>query len=139
MKYYNFVCIILIYINRFREGLSTMGILEAMRKHPDSFQSAFRSMPIILTADILAGVFAIQRSDAGSNKWEKEGQILALWMDYVQDSEGIARIKTHRFIVIMLLHKYIFYVLRTKLCCRALQYSILCNWMFIYPTFRVPP
>uniref|UniRef100_A0A3P8RJW6 HECT domain-containing protein n=1 Tax=Amphiprion percula TaxID=161767 RepID=A0A3P8RJW6_AMPPE len=62
---------------RFREGLKTLGVLEKIQKHPDSFRPLFCYEPSPLTADQLDDLFAIRLSPEGSNKRVVEEKILA--------------------------------------------------------------
>uniref|UniRef100_A0A3P8S9T1 HECT domain-containing protein n=1 Tax=Amphiprion percula TaxID=161767 RepID=A0A3P8S9T1_AMPPE len=62
---------------RFHEGLKTLGVLEKIQKHPDSFRPLFCYEPSPLTADQLDDLFAIRLSPEGSNKRVVEEKILA--------------------------------------------------------------
>ena len=87
----------------------------------------------MLTADSLVIVFGTQMSEASSNKWEKEGQIIALWMDYVQDSEG----RTHKILSFYCHIELIFFMFKKATLPQTLKYSIICNWMYSHSSFRV--
>ncbi|XP_051814807.1 G2/M phase-specific E3 ubiquitin-protein ligase-like [Acanthochromis polyacanthus] len=72
---------------RFREGLKTLGVLDAMRIQPDSFRPLMCHEPSPLTADAMDQLFHIRLSAVGSNKRMAEERIVAFWRDYLQDVE----------------------------------------------------
>ncbi|XP_056437117.1 uncharacterized protein LOC130374401 isoform X2 [Gadus chalcogrammus] len=73
---------------RFCEGLKTLGVLEKIREHPDSFRPLFCFQPNILTADQVEDLFTIHLSPKGSNNRIAEERVVAFWRDYLQDAEG---------------------------------------------------
>ncbi|XP_074535571.1 G2/M phase-specific E3 ubiquitin-protein ligase-like [Halichoeres trimaculatus] len=73
---------------RFHEGLKTLGVLEKIQKHPDSFRPLFCYEPTTLTADQLDDLFTIRLSPEGSNKRVVEEVVIPFWRDYLQDAEG---------------------------------------------------
>ncbi|XP_073672791.1 uncharacterized protein [Garra rufa] len=74
-------------LERLKEGLRTLGLLEAVVKHKDAFRPLFCSPPQPLTADALDHLFDIRYSTAGSNKRAEENTIVAFWRDYLLDAE----------------------------------------------------
>ena len=74
--------------NRFCEGLKTLGVLDQIRQHPDSFQPLFCHEPKTLTADRVDDLFSIRLSPEGSNKRAAEEMVVTFWRDYLQDAEG---------------------------------------------------
>ncbi|XP_059201469.1 uncharacterized protein LOC131981267 isoform X1 [Centropristis striata] len=72
---------------RFREGLKTLGVLEKIQKHPDSFRPLFCFEPSTLTADQVDDLFNIRLSPEGSNKRVAEEVVITYWRDYLQDAE----------------------------------------------------
>uniref|UniRef100_A0A3Q0R9L2 HECT domain-containing protein n=1 Tax=Amphilophus citrinellus TaxID=61819 RepID=A0A3Q0R9L2_AMPCI len=59
--------------HRFCEGLKTLGVLEKIRSHPESFRPLFCYEPRTLTADQVDDLFSIHLSPEGSNKRAEEG------------------------------------------------------------------
>ncbi|XP_076148922.1 G2/M phase-specific E3 ubiquitin-protein ligase-like [Alosa pseudoharengus] len=72
---------------RFREGMKTLGALDAIRMHPDAFRPLFCHEPSPLTADVLEQLFEIRLSAVGSNKRRAEECVVAFWRDYLLDVE----------------------------------------------------
>ncbi|KAG7470308.1 G2 M phase-specific E3 ubiquitin-protein ligase-like [Solea senegalensis] len=60
---------------KFREGLKTLGVLEKMQEHPDSFRPLFCYEPSTLTAD-----------QKGATRVAEE-VVITFWRDYLQDAE----------------------------------------------------
>uniref|UniRef100_A0A8C7WXR4 HECT domain-containing protein n=1 Tax=Oryzias sinensis TaxID=183150 RepID=A0A8C7WXR4_9TELE len=63
--------------HRFCEGLTTLGVLQKIRSHPDSFRPLFCYQPCVMTADQMENLFSIRLSPEGSNKRAAEETILA--------------------------------------------------------------
>ncbi|XP_029998120.1 G2/M phase-specific E3 ubiquitin-protein ligase-like [Sphaeramia orbicularis] len=72
---------------RFCEGLKTLGVLEKIQRHPDSFRPLFCFEPSPLTADLMDDLFSIHLSPEGSNKRVAEEMVVTFWRDYLQDAE----------------------------------------------------
>uniref|UniRef100_A0A3P9CSX9 HECT domain-containing protein n=1 Tax=Maylandia zebra TaxID=106582 RepID=A0A3P9CSX9_9CICH len=72
---------------RFCEGLKTLGVLEKMRRHPDSFRPLFCYEPHMLTADQVDDLFNIHLSPERSNRRAAEETVVTFWRDYLQDAE----------------------------------------------------
>uniref|UniRef100_A0A3Q2WT12 HECT domain-containing protein n=1 Tax=Haplochromis burtoni TaxID=8153 RepID=A0A3Q2WT12_HAPBU len=72
---------------RFCEGLKTLGVLDKMRRHPDSFRPLFCYEPHMLTADQVDDLFNIHLSPEGSNRRAAEEMVVTFWRDYLQDAE----------------------------------------------------
>ncbi|XP_039673264.1 G2/M phase-specific E3 ubiquitin-protein ligase-like [Perca fluviatilis] len=68
-------------LQRFREGMKTLGVLDAIRMHPDAFRLLFCHEPSPLTADVL------ELSAVGRNKRRAEECVVAFWRDYLLDVE----------------------------------------------------
>lgn len=81
---YNVIC-------RFKDGLSSLGVLQAVRKSPTVFEEVFCSKPPQLTAQFVENMFSPSLSVVGSSNRTKENQVLAWWMDYLIDVEGWKR------------------------------------------------
>jgi len=73
---------------RFCEGLKTLGVLEKIKRHPDSFRPLFSYEASTLTADQVDDLFSIRLSPEGSNKRAAEERVVTFWRDYLQDAEG---------------------------------------------------
>lgn len=74
-------------LKRFREGLKTLGVLDAIQRHPDSFRPLMCHEPSPLTADMIDHLFHIRLSVVGSNKRRAEEVVVPFWRDYLQDVE----------------------------------------------------
>ncbi|KAJ8015789.1 hypothetical protein DPEC_G00029790 [Dallia pectoralis] len=72
---------------RFQDGMKTLGVLDAIRMHPDAFRPLFCHEPTPRTADILEQLFEIRLSEVGSNKRRAEECVVAFWRDYLLDVE----------------------------------------------------
>ena len=77
------------YCHRFRDGLKTLGVLEQIQNHPESFSPVMCYNPRPLTADQVDGLFHIRWSEEGSNQKREERTVVAFWRDYLQDVEGM--------------------------------------------------
>ncbi|XP_038158564.1 G2/M phase-specific E3 ubiquitin-protein ligase-like isoform X2 [Cyprinodon tularosa] len=73
---------------RFAEGLKTLGVLDAVKQHPNSFRSLFCHEPQQLTADMMDDLFTLRLASKGSNRRRVEETVIPLWRDYLQDAEG---------------------------------------------------
>ena len=73
---------------RFKDGLSVLGLLEAVKQHPTLFKPLLCFTPEALTADIVANLFQPTMSEPGSNRRTSENVIYSFWLDYLKDSEG---------------------------------------------------
>ncbi|MED6240596.1 hypothetical protein ATANTOWER_024092, partial [Ataeniobius toweri] len=73
---------------RFEEGLKTLGVLNAVKQHPDSFRSLFCREPQRLTADMMDDLSPPRLAPKGSNQRRAEDAVIPLWRDYLQDAEG---------------------------------------------------
>ncbi|KAK0153676.1 G2/M phase-specific E3 ubiquitin-protein ligase [Merluccius polli] len=80
---------------RFLEGLKTLGILEKIINHPESFRPLFCYQPHPLTAEAMDDLFKICLSPQGSNKRIAEEVVVPFWRDYLQDAqdEGPAKLQ----------------------------------------------
>ena len=72
----------------FTKGLQALGVLEAMRNHPDVFHDAFCYTPEVLTASSFEALFPeVTRQCEGSNRRLVENLVLSHWRDFLQDTE----------------------------------------------------
>ena len=63
-------------LERLKDGLSVLGILQAVVDHPDLFRSAYCYVPETLTVDIRSSLFKnTSRTDAGSNAHATESLV----------------------------------------------------------------
>ena len=74
-------------LESFREGLSALGVLEAVKTYPNSFRPLFCDVPEKLTAEKMEQLFRPNRSPIGSSKALIESLVLSRWSDYLQDIE----------------------------------------------------
>ncbi|CAL8306913.1 unnamed protein product [Merluccius merluccius] len=72
---------------RFKEGMKTLGVLDAIRMHPVAFRPLMCHEPSPLTADVLENLFVIRLSAVGSNRRRAEECVVPFWRDYLMDIE----------------------------------------------------
>ncbi|XP_072574531.1 uncharacterized protein [Paramormyrops kingsleyae] len=72
---------------RFCDGLRTLGVLNKIQAHPESFRPLLCWTPLTLTADLLDDLFTIRLSPIGSNRRHAEEIIVPFWRDYITDAE----------------------------------------------------
>ncbi|KAL7375259.1 hypothetical protein ABVT39_014430 [Epinephelus coioides] len=73
---------------RFRDGLRTLGVLDKIQAHPESFYPLLCWSPTTLTADVVDSLFTIRLSPVGSNRRRAEEVVVPFWRDYLTDAEG---------------------------------------------------
>ncbi|XP_039866137.1 G2/M phase-specific E3 ubiquitin-protein ligase-like isoform X1 [Simochromis diagramma] len=74
-------------IQRFKDGLATLGVIHALQQHPLLFQPFMCSRPEPLTSDFLEDMFAVVLSEPGSSRRQEETRVLGFWRDYLIDAE----------------------------------------------------
>lgn len=74
-------------LERFKTGLSVLGVLEAMAAHYERFKEVFCFSVLSLNADLFGCLFTIQYSEEGSNNRGVESVVLSHWNDFLQDVE----------------------------------------------------
>ena len=62
---------------RFKAGLSTLGVLGAMTEHYEKFKEVFCYSNVQLTADLFDCLFTVNYSDEGSNNRQRESLVLS--------------------------------------------------------------
>ena len=72
-------------LERFKEGLSVLGVLQSITENPEAFRPVFCFSPQIIDCDLFSLLFIIIRSEKGSNVYQKESLVLSYWSDYLQD------------------------------------------------------
>ncbi|KAA8585582.1 hypothetical protein FQN60_004276, partial [Etheostoma spectabile] len=72
---------------RFRDGLTSLGVLDAIQKYPLQIKSLFVKPEKSLTAADVENLLQISHSERGSNAFREECRTLAFWQDYLQDAE----------------------------------------------------
>ena len=78
-------------IEMFKEGLTTLGILECIQKHPVAFKQIFCNFEKELTSEDIDQTFVPQLDEPGSNRRIKQETAVMNWRDYLQNCEGIIR------------------------------------------------
>jgi len=74
---------------RFKEGLSTLGVLEAVQNNAEAMREAFVFSPALLDACTLETILPITKwSTTGSNRYNKEKRTQSHWRDFLVDLEG---------------------------------------------------
>ena len=74
-------------LEQFKQGLSDLGVLEAIINNPNVFTVAFCYVPVELQAKAFNDMFTVLYSEQGSNKRAAENVILSYWQDFLQDVE----------------------------------------------------
>lgn len=72
---------------RFRDGLRSLGVLDAPQRDPLQLRSLFVKSEKASTANDVENLFQIIHSERGSNAFQHECRTLAFWQDYLQDAE----------------------------------------------------
>ena len=67
---------------RFKAGLSELGVLRAMIENYENFKEVFCYSKVTLTAELFGCLFSVHYSDAGSNNRQVEGLVLSRWNDF---------------------------------------------------------
>ena len=76
-------------INDMREGLETLGVLQAIQRNPEKFRELFiKEYLPKLDAEIVDLLFVPKLAEEGSNKRASQEQAIVYWRDYLQDCMG---------------------------------------------------
>lgn len=78
-------------IEMFKEGLTTLGLLECIQKHTVTFKKIFCNHKKVLTPQDIDQTFVPQFDDVGSNRRMKQETAVMNWRDYLHNSEGNQR------------------------------------------------
>ena len=71
----------------FKEGLSTLGVLESMLKHPSVIREAFCFKPETFSTIHFDSSFTVKRECEGSNRREVENLVLSHWRDLYETAK----------------------------------------------------
>lgn len=80
--------IVCLWFGRFKDGLSTLGVMDAMMVYPEAFRPVFCVGHDPVTAAIIDQLFKPVLSEDGSNKRAIESVILTWWKDFILDLAG---------------------------------------------------
>ena len=73
----------------FKGGLQTLGVLEAIKNHPERFRDVFTKENLKpLDAATVDALFSIELAEVGSNARAKQELAIINWRDYLQDCES---------------------------------------------------
>ncbi|XP_051774828.1 G2/M phase-specific E3 ubiquitin-protein ligase-like [Erpetoichthys calabaricus] len=75
-------------IERFKDGLSTLNVLQKIIESPSAFEPYLCFSTQSLSSELIESIFRVEFSVAGSNKRREEGRIASYWADYLLDIEG---------------------------------------------------
>lgn len=76
-------------LTQFMEGLDALGIIQFVRRHPNTLKSLFAYNSIAeVTSEYLSELFRPNMSPQGHNQREDEETVLLNWNDYLQDIAG---------------------------------------------------
>lgn len=73
---------------RFKEGLNTLKLAEAIQAQPAQFKGLFLENTQQLSAADLINLFQPVLSTAGSSRRQEENRVLCYWRDLLIDIEG---------------------------------------------------
>ena len=71
------------------EGLSTQGVLEAIRRYPELMEPVFTLGGAKVTLDAPKQLADVNWSEVASNRYNAELETYAAWLDYLEVVEGI--------------------------------------------------
>uniref|UniRef100_A0A3Q1EK95 HECT domain-containing protein n=1 Tax=Acanthochromis polyacanthus TaxID=80966 RepID=A0A3Q1EK95_9TELE len=77
-------------IQRFKDGLSTQGVIYALEQHASVFRPFMCSSVKKLTSATLEDIFEVQLSEKGSTRRQEETRALGFWRDYLLETEGLS-------------------------------------------------
>ncbi|KAL3967315.1 M-phase phosphoprotein 8 [Sarotherodon galilaeus] len=72
---------------RFRDGLRSLGVLDALQTYPLQMKCLFVKAGMALRVTDMENLFQIIHSERGSNAFQDECRTLAFWQDYLQEAE----------------------------------------------------
>lgn len=75
-------------IEKFKEGLCTLGVLALLKQQPSLFRQYFCHLPMSLTALTIDNIFLPNYSEEGCRMRDREELVMMHWRDYLQDCEG---------------------------------------------------
>ena len=76
-----------------KKGLETLGVLEAIQKHPEQFRELFTTENIRpLDAATVDAIFNIDYDEQGSIRRASQELAIIHWRDYLQDCESMFEI-----------------------------------------------
>ena len=76
-----------------KKGLETLGVLEAIQKHPEQFRELFTTENIRpLDAATVDAIFNIDYDEQGSIRRASQELAIIHWRDYLQDCESMFKI-----------------------------------------------
>ena len=87
--------VLVVLLCSFKQGLAALGVLDAMKAHPDVFQHLMCSRSESLTAETVEAMFAPQLSTPGSNRRTQENLVYAWWLDMLEDIKGTLLVTMH--------------------------------------------
>ena len=80
-------------IEKFKDGLRTLDVLDLLMRVPSLFHPYFCYGPTALTAGDIDSIFIPKFSEEGCRIREREELIIMHWRDYLQDCEGTSRVR----------------------------------------------
>jgi hypothetical protein len=80
-----------VILHRWKGGLETLGVLQAIVKNPDVLEEAFVYSAKPLDATSVDNLFSVSFSEKGGNKYTLEKKAHSHWLDFLQDAEGTRR------------------------------------------------
>ncbi|KAI7810447.1 putative G2/M phase-specific E3 ubiquitin-protein ligase-like [Triplophysa rosa] len=84
---------------QFMEGLSTLGLAEAIQSYPAHFRSLFVENTQQLSAENLINLFHPVLSSVGSSRRREESRVLCYWRDWLIDIEECANVKLEDILI----------------------------------------
>ncbi|XP_039600856.1 G2/M phase-specific E3 ubiquitin-protein ligase-like [Polypterus senegalus] len=82
------------YIVRFKDGLSTLNLLEKLKQYPGVFVNCMCFSQSKINAEATENIFKINFSEAGNSWRHEEGRTAVYWADYLLDIEASDKTST---------------------------------------------
>jgi hypothetical protein len=116
-------------MHRFKTGLSTLGVLDAMKAHTVLFKSLLCYNQQTVTPEMLEALFEPVLSPPGSNKRHLENRTTAWWNDFILHVDGRLLIFT---VIIFIVLVYLFHTSTTWMVSHSYSYTIVVPLRHIY-------
>lgn len=78
---------------RLAEGLSCMGLLEAVQQHPEVLKRVFVGGGEPLRTEDLLGLFTVHQAPQGGNRRREEDRTIGYWRDWLLEVGGMISLR----------------------------------------------
>lgn len=76
-------------LDRFQEGLQSLGLYEEMRANKEAWREVFIYIPHSLDPLLMDEVFSVSFSAKTGHRYRAEKRTLTYWRDFLQDLHGM--------------------------------------------------